>query len=91
MGICVSMTAMQQERKSVAARPKSTGNRDRTRARFFGPYLPAQSPQKCTVHCAYDDHNPMVFLLHAAKLLTTNAEEGGGGLSGGEAVDLTAA
>jgi hypothetical protein len=33
----------------------------------------------------------MAFLLHAAKLLTTSAEEGGGGLSGGQAVELTAA
>jgi len=34
---------------------------------------------------------PMVFLQHAAKLLTTNADEGGGGLSGGQAVELTTA
>lgn len=34
---------------------------------------------------------PMAFLLHAAKLLTTSAEEGGGGLSGGQAIELTAA
>lgn len=34
---------------------------------------------------------PMAFLLQAAKLLTTKVEEGGGGLSGGQAVELTVA
>lgn len=33
----------------------------------------------------------MAFLQYAAKLLTTSTEEGGGGLSGGQAVELTVA
>ncbi|CAM8665671.1 hypothetical protein MCEMSEM18_01413 [Comamonadaceae bacterium] len=33
----------------------------------------------------------MAYLQHAAKLLTTSTEEGGGGLSGGKSVELTTA
>jgi len=33
----------------------------------------------------------MVYLQHAAKVLTTSEEDGGGGLSGGKAVELTVA
>lgn len=35
------------------------------------------------------DKITMAFLQHAAKVLTTSIEEGGGGLSGGKAVELT--
>lgn len=37
------------------------------------------------------DKITMAFLQHAAKVLTTSIEEGGGGLSGGKAVELTTA
>jgi hypothetical protein len=37
------------------------------------------------------DKITMAFLQHAARVLTTSTEEGGGGLSGGKAVELTTA
>jgi len=37
------------------------------------------------------DKITLAFLQHAAKVLTTGIEEGGGGLSGGKAVELTTA
>ena len=37
------------------------------------------------------DKITMAFLQHAAKVLTTSVEDGGGGLSGGKAVELTTA
>lgn len=33
----------------------------------------------------------LAFLQHATKVLTTSAQDGGGGLSGGKAVELTTA
>ena len=42
-------------------------------------------------HAGMADKISMVYLQHAAKVLTTPEQEGGGGLSGGMAVELTVA
>lgn len=43
------------------------------------------------VSCAMTDKIPMAYLQHAAKVLTTSQQDGGGGLSGNQAVELTIA
>jgi len=42
-------------------------------------------------HASMADKISMAYLQHAAKVLTTSEHEGGGGLSGGKAVELTVA
>ena len=86
------MTAMRRKRKSAAPRPTSAG-KPRANAREVQRALLACAviPELHSTIVSMTNTIPMAFLLHAAKLLTTNAEEGGGGLSGGQAVELTAA
>lgn len=43
------------------------------------------------VSCAMTDKIPMAYLQHAAKVLTTSRQDGGGGLSGNQAVELSVA